>query len=153
MDETLKSEGFVNMKLIRDGRVIDERNGPNTITKAGMAHMAGLFLTDVGGTAFDYIALGIGTTGATADDTALESEIASGGGERAAATGTRVTTTNTNDTSQLVKTFTFTSSFAVTESGVFNAASTGTMACRQTFTAVNVISGDTLQITWKIKHS
>ena len=38
---------------------------------------------------------------------------------------------------------------AKTESGVFNAASNGTLAARQVFAAINVASGDSLQITWK----
>jgi len=38
----------------------------------------------------------------------------------------------------------------VTESGVLNDASTGTLLARQVFSAINVASGDSLQITWKI---
>jgi len=38
----------------------------------------------------------------------------------------------------------------VTESAVLNASSAGTMLCRQTFSAINVADGDTLQITWKV---
>ena len=37
---------------------------------------------------------------------------------------------------------------AITEAGVFNAASTGTMYSRATFTAINKGASDTLQITW-----
>ena len=46
-------------------------------------------------------------------------------------------------------TFNFTLSFAVTESGVLNAASLGTLLARQTFSAINVANGDSLQVTWK----
>lgn len=60
-----------------------------------------------------------------------------------------MTTDTTNDTAQLVATFTFTGSFAVTETGVLNAASVGTLLARQVFGAINVASGDSLQITWK----
>jgi len=135
---------------IRDGEVIDHREYHNMITDAGKAIVSGLMLLDIGGTAFDYIAIGTGTTGEAHTDTQLETEISSGGGSRTAGTGTQVTTTYTNDTAQLVVTFNFTSSFAVTESGVFNAASGPTILCRKTFSAINVGNGDSLQVTWKI---
>lgn len=100
---------------------------------------------------FTAIAIGTGTTAAAATDTALQTEISTNGGARGAATATQVTTTVTNDTTQLVKTFTFTGSFAVTEEGIFdNATSGGNMLARQVFSAVNVASGDSLQITHKV---
>ena len=37
---------------------------------------------------------------------------------------------------------------AITEAGIFNAASTGDMYARATFSAINKAAGDTLQITW-----
>ena len=122
------------------------------ITNVGLAQAAGL-LNNVVTSHFTYLAIGIGTTAAAVTDTALESEIATGGGARAGATASRVTTTITNDTMQLVYTWTFTASFAVTEMGVFDAASAGNMYCRQVFTAKNVESGDTLQLTVKAQMS
>jgi|GEM_PF-738108 len=88
--------------------------------------------------------------------TALESEITTGGGARRTAAdvvGTRVTTTVTNDTAQLVTTFTFTAAFNVDESGVFNAAAAGNMLCATAFGDIPVISGDTIQITWQVVSS
>jgi hypothetical protein len=109
----------------------------NGITNAGMAEVAGLILTDVGGTPFDYIAIGTGTTAFDPTQTSLVTEI-----KRKAATGTQVTTTVTNDTAQLVTTFSsaddLTGTSAVTESGVFNASTGGTMLCRQVFSALNI---------------
>ena len=119
------------------------------ITNAGMAEVAGLIGTDTQGdvTAFDYIAIGTGTTTPSATDTTLASEQ-----QRAAATGTRVTTSVTNDTLQLVKdAFSFSGSYAITEVGVFNSSSGGTMLSRSTFSAVNVTSNDTLKVTVKIQ--
>lgn len=37
---------------------------------------------------------------------------------------------------------------AITEAGVFNAASTGTLYSRAVFSVINKAAGDTLQITW-----
>lgn len=121
----------------------------NLVVSAGSAGVASRINGDGAEAAFTYIAIGIGTTGAAAGNTALESEITTNGGERGAAAASRVTTDVTNDTAQLVLTYNFTGTFAVTESGVLNAASTGTLLARQTFTAINVISGDSLQVTWK----
>jgi len=124
----------------------------NGITNAGFAEVAGLLLTDVGGTAFDYIAIGTGTTSFDPTQTTLVSEIS-----RKAGTGSRVTTSVTNDTAQLQAQFSsadgLSGTSAVTESGVFNASSGGTMLCRQTFSALNIDwdAGDTLTVTWKIQ--
>lgn len=98
------------------------------------------------------IAIGIGATAAAAGDTALQSEITTNGGQRGAATVSNVTTTTTNDTEQWVKSFTFTGSFAVTEEGLLdNNTSGGNLLARQVFSAVNVASGDVLQITHKVQ--
>ena len=121
------------------------------VTNAGKAEVAALIGSDTSGSAtpFDYIAIGTGTTSESASDTALANEQ-----QRAAATGSRVTVNVTNDTLQLVKdAFTFDGNYAITESGVFNASSGGTMLCRKTFDAINVTADDTLKVTWKITVS
>jgi hypothetical protein len=101
---------------------------------------------------FVNLAIGTGTAAAAATDTALGTEITTNGGGRGAATATQVTTTVTNDTTQLVKTWTFTGAFAVTEEGIFdNATSGGNMLARQVFAAVNVASGDSLTVTHKVQ--
>ena len=139
--------GHFSVDHIRDGQVIDHREVDNVVTNVGKAEVAGLILTDIGGTAFDYIAIGTGVVAATATNTVLGGEITTQGGERAAGTGTVVS----GSTAQLQVTYTFTDVFAVTETGMFNHASTGTLLSRQTFAAVNVASGDLLTITWKIQ--
>lgn len=98
------------------------------------------------------IAIGTGTTSAAAGDTALQTEITTNGGQRGAATTSNQTTTTTGDTARWVKTFSFTGSFAVTEEGLFdNNTSGGNMLARQVFSAVNVVSGDSLQITHNVQ--
>jgi hypothetical protein len=68
-------------------------------------------------------------------------------------TASSVTTTLTNDTAQFVGTVSISGTIAVTESGLFNADTNGTLLARQTFSAVNVVSGDSIQFTWKIKNA
>ena len=143
-DGSIKQE--LHLGNIQDGV---KREPVHTITNAGRASVAGLMLVDVGGTAYDYLAIGTGTTASAATDTALEYKT-----HRVAGTGTRVTTTVTNDTAQLVVTFSgFSGSEAITEIGMFNAASAGTMLMRQVHAALNInwTAGDSYQATVKVQ--
>lgn len=139
-----------NTKLLQAlglGSWKNEMQLANLVTNAGKAGVASRINGAGSEAAFTYLAIGIGTTAAAAGDTTLESEITTNGGARAAATASRVTTDVTNDTARLVYTWTFSGSFAVTEAGALNAASSGVLLNRQVFTAVNVVSGDSLQVT------
>lgn len=119
----------------------------NTVTTVGKALVAQL----IGGISSTYvraIALGIGTPSTTA----LGSEITTGGGGRGAATISNETTDLTNDTCQFVKTFTFSSNYAVTEEGLFNnSTSGGVMFASQSFSAIDVVDTDQIQIIHKAK--
>ena len=121
----------------------------NLIPTAGKAGVASRINGDGSEAAFTYLAVGTGTTAADAANTTLEAEIVDSGLARASATASRVTTDVTNDTAQLVKSWSVSGTKAVTECGALNAASTGTLLGRQVFSAINVVSGDTLQVTYK----
>jgi len=125
----------------------------NLITNTGLAGLS----SRIGGAGaeavFTYLALGAGTTAANVADTTLESEITDSGLERSAAAVSQVTTTQTDDTSQLVKTWTATGAKVVTEAGVLNAASSGVLVSRQVFSAVSIGSGDSFQATYKLAVS
>jgi len=153
MNENLKLKGLISLTLSdKDGNVKDKREIKNTITNAGLAQIA-LLAGDASAVPFTYLALGTGTTAASATDTTLETETSASGLARAAATVSRVTTTVANDTLQLLKAFTAGASVAITECGMFNDASVGTMLGRQVFAAVNVVSGDILTITYKVSFA
>jgi len=140
-------KGRVRLVHKRGDKILKVVETPNVITNTGKAQVAGLIngvVTDY----FEYIAIGTDTTSASASDTALGAET-----HRTSATTSRTTTSVTNDTAQLVATFDFTDSYAITESGVFDASTGGNMLCRQTFSAINVASGDSLQVTWKVQVS
>lgn len=152
IQEMVKLNGRIHFELRdRKGYLKETRDVSNLIVTVGKAGVSAR-IGDVGAfPAFGYIAIGIGIIAPAAGDTILGSEITTGGGERGAGTNTQITTTTTNDTLQSVKTFNFTATFAVTESGLLNAVSAGTLLCRQTFAAINVVSGDSLQVTWKVQ--
>lgn len=146
--EAIGMRGQFYFKLrANDGTLKDERYVNNTITLTGKAAVAGLILKDVGGTAYDAIAIGIGSAAATNTQTALSTEYA-----KVACVGTQVQVTSTNDTAQLVGSFAFTGSAAIVEAGVFDVttSATGIMLARQTFSALNATSGDTLAVTYKV---
>jgi hypothetical protein len=117
----------------------------NEIKTAGLSEAMKL-LGGVSADPISHMAIGEGTGGTTT----LNDEIADGGGERVAVTPTSETTTSAGDTCQSVNTFTFTDAFAVTEEGLLNNASAGDLIAYRTFSAINVASGDSLQITHKI---
>lgn len=124
----------------------------NLITNAGFAGAAGRLMGSGAPAAFTYIAVGTGATAANVTDTALQTETTTSGLARVSGTVSLVTTTVTNDTAQVTNTFSVTGTVAVTESGVLNASSSGTLLCHQVFSAINVISGDSLAVTWKIQQ-
>ena len=70
------------------------------MVKTGMANVSALIVSDVGGTAYDFVGIGEGTTSPTADDTALETLV-----KRKAGVGTQITTSFTDDTCKWVATF------------------------------------------------
>lgn len=133
-----------------------KKHNRNLVPTAGKAAVASRINGSGGEAVFDKIGWGTGVVAPGAGDTTLGTEVTTAGGAAAgvhvvaAATASRVTTTVANDTAQLVGTVTATGTVAVTESGIFNAATNGTMLARQTFTAINVVSGDSIQFTWKV---
>ncbi len=133
------------------GQWVNVLSIPNLMTNAGFAGIASRINGSGGEAAFTYIAMGTGVAAAAATDTALGTELSTLGLSRVNSTASRYTTTVTNDSAQLVNTFAVTGTAAVTESGILNAASTGTLLCRQVFSAINVVNTDNLQITWRVK--
>src|SRR5215216_307152 len=77
------------------------------------------------GTEPKYIGWGTGAGTAAAADTTLFTEVIDTA--RATGTGTRVTTTVTNDTYQSVGTITATTTRAITNAGLFDAVSSGNL--------------------------
>ena len=136
------------------GHWTPEMRVANLIVNAGAAAVAAQINGETTFPVFKYVAVGLGTAAAAAADVTLGSEITDSGLARGTATVSRVTTDVTNDTAQMLLSFSVTGTKAVTESGVFNhitvGSATGTMLARQIFSAINVVSGDTLLITLKI---
>jgi len=134
---------------MRNGVILDEWDVNNLVVSAGKALLASL-AGDASAVPFTYLALGTSSTAASVGQTTLVAEIADTGLARAAATVSRVTTTVTNDTLQLVYTWTASGSKTVEEVGVFNAASGGTMLSRALTTSKILVNNDTFIVTYKV---
>jgi hypothetical protein len=96
---------------------------------------------------------GTGAGTAAVADTTLFTEVlvsgSAGGTDHTAGTSTQQTTTVTSDTYQVVATRTATGSVAVTNMGLFDAASGGTLFLKGDFSVINLVSGDSIQATFK----
>lgn len=141
--------GTLCVKHYRQGILLAENNYKNTITNMGVDEVAGLINGQRTG-AFTRIGLGTSGTQAGASNTALLAEISTGSLARASTSCTQVTTDVTNDTAQLLHTWSATGSYTVKEAGIFDSASGGRILSRKTFTGYSVVSGDSFQINWKI---
>jgi hypothetical protein len=143
INEELKLRGDVAIVLKdKDGNVKDSREIHNLVVSSGLeficSRMAG---TSAG--VMSHMALGAGTTAAAAGQTDLVSIL-----------GAREALDSTTPSSN---TITYVSSFeageatgAVTEAGIFNASTSGTMLCRTVFAVVNKQADDTMSVTWTI---
>ena len=142
LKEGLKLRGDVALVLRdKDGNVKDERKIENLIVDAGLNFICDRMKDDE--TAMTHMALGSGSTAAAAGDTALGSQL----GSREALDSSTVTD------NQIVYVASFEAgdaTGAVTEAGIFNAASGGTMLCRTVFSVVNKAADDTLTVNWTI---
>jgi hypothetical protein len=150
---TQKTQGRIDFEIRdKDGNLKDSWSVNNMIVNAGKAQLA-LLAIDATAVPFTFLAVGSGTTAPALSQTTLATEATLNGFARAAATVTRVTTTVTNDTARLTKTFTATGSQTIEEIGIFNAASAGTMLGRALTTTKLLTSGDTLACTYNIIFS
>lgn len=146
-NEIIKATGQLTIKVTApDGSVKQEQTVKNLVVTAGLDFIASRMKDTTSG-AMSHMAIGTGTASAAAGNTALGSEAA-----RVALTSTTVTANSVS----YVATFpagTPASLSAITEAGILNASSGGTMLCRTVFAAVNKDVGDTLSITWSVTIS
>ncbi len=125
------------------------------VTDAGVAFLIDDFVdasTDV--STMKYHGLGTGTTAESAGQTALVTECTT----TLNPDSTRATGTNTNPSApvyQTVGTLTFDGSVAITEHGIFSQSATGggTLWDRSVFSAINLVSGESLQTTYSLTAS
>lgn len=147
VNDSIKITGDVKIDIIgADGAVKDSREIKNLVVTTGKTFIASR-MVGVASTVMGWMELGTGTTAAAVGDTALQTAIS----------GSRVALTSGTSATNVV---TYVASFpagtgtgAVTEAGVFNASTAGTMLCRTVFSVVNKGAADAMSITWTITVS
>jgi hypothetical protein len=149
INEKLKLSGALSIVLTdKNGNVKDSREVKNLVVNAGLAYIISRMVGTTKGV-MSHMALGAGTTAAAAGQTDLVSML----GAREALDSTTITGTN-NEKVQYVATFEpGDATGAVTEAGIFNAASAGDMLCRTVFPVVNKAADDQMAVTWTITLS
>jgi hypothetical protein len=151
INDSLKITGDVQITVFDQatGEVKGTREIKNLVVTTGKTFIAAAMLktTTNSPAAMTHMELGTGTTAAAAGDTALQ----------AAIVGSRVALASATSATNVV---TYTASFpagtgtgAVTEAGIFNASSAGTMLCRTVFSVVNKGAADAMSVTWTITVS
>ena len=146
-NDAIKMTG--NLKLVltdEHGNVKQEEEVKNLVVTVGKNFIASSMTktTTNSPAAMTHMEVGTGTTAAAVGDTTLETAVAS---SRVTLTSTTVTTNNV----AYVATFPAgTGTGALTEAGIFNASSSGTMLCRTVFSVINKGAADTLGITWTV---
>jgi hypothetical protein len=145
-NDELKATGELEIVIDREDGTQEVVLLKNLVVTVGLAYIASR-MKDATSTVMSHMAVGTGAVAAAAANTALGTETG-----RVALTSTTIVTTNvTNDAIQYVATIPAgTATGALTEAGILNAASAGTLLSRTVFSAINKGALDSLTITWKI---
>ena len=143
VNEQLNMTGHLQIRL-NDELV---RDVPNLVVTAGKGFVATRMI-GTGAGVMSHMEVGTGTTDPVAGNTALETPVS----------GSRTAFTSSAAVSGAVVTYVTafaagTGTGALTEAGIFNASSGGTMLCRTEFAVVNKGASDTMTITWTVTVS
>lgn len=141
-NDKIKVTGKLNITLINElGIVTEDIEIDNLVVTAGKGYIASR-MKDASATAMSHMAIGTGSTSPAAGNTGLGSE------------SNRQSLASTNVSGADV---TYACTFgagngtgAITEAGIFNASSGGTMLCRTTFSVINKGANDTLSVSWVV---
>jgi len=146
-NDAIKMTG--NLKLVltdENGNIKQEEEVKNLVVTVGKNFIASSMAktTTNSPAAMTHMEVGTGTTAAAVGDTALQTAVAS---SRVTLTSTTVTT---NNVAYVASFPAGTGTGALTEAGIFNASSSGTLLCRTVFSVINKGAADTLGITWTV---
>ena len=144
-NDNSKATGKLTIEIKNDkGTVIETREVKNLVVDAGLDYIASR-MKDTTATAMSHMAIGTGSTAAAASDTTLGTEA-----DRNALTSTTVTD---NAVAYVASFAAGEGTGAITEAGIFNASSGGTLLCRTVFSVVNKGASDSMTITWTVTIS
>lgn len=144
--------GWTELSVVqmRDGKPIKKRRVLDKVVTTAFVNNIVDVLQGIAGplgtiNAYKYHASGTGTTAEAASQTSLVAEV-----------GSRVTGSQVEGNANQYKsvaTITYSGSYAITEHGLFNTSTGGTLMDRTVFSPVNVISGDSIVFTFTISFN
>lgn len=148
LQEGLKAKGRLHI-VLRDeqGNVKEERDVDNLVVTVGKNWIASRMKTSGQPVEMSHMAIGSGAVAAADANTGLGTELGRVALGTAGGTVSGAIVTYTGAFAAGVGTG------AVTEAGVFNASSAGTMLCRTVFSVVNKGANDSMTITWTVTVS
>ena len=141
INDTIKVTGELKITVTKPDGNVHETVVPNIVVTDGKEYIASR-MKDATATAMSHMAIGTGSTAAAAGDAALGTEAG-----RVALTSTTV---SSNAVAYVATFAAGTGTGAITEAGIFNASSSGTLLCRTVFSVINKGAADTLGITWTV---
>jgi hypothetical protein len=146
INENLKLSGQLNIVLKdRAGNLKEEREVKNLVVNTGLAYIASR-MVGTSKSVMSHMAIGSSTTAATGAQTDLVSIL----GSREVIDSSNIIGSNNEKVIYVSNFEAGDGTGAVTEAGIFNAATSGDMLCRTVFAVVNKAADDTMSISWTI---
>ena len=127
INDDLKLKGRLAIAI--NGETVSEVD--NIVVTTGKGYVASR-MKDATATAMSHMGIGTGSTAAAAFS---------------------LSTVNTNEVTYVATFSAGSGTGAITEAGIFNASSSGTMLCRTVFSVVNKGASDSMTITWTVTVS
>lgn len=128
-----------------NGKLKEERSIHNLVTTVGKNHIADALSSSPGDAAMSHMAIGTNSTAAAAGDTTLGTELDRNALTSRTDSGAVITYVGTWAAGD--------GTGAITESGIFNAASVGVLLAHAVFSVINKGALDTLVVTHTLTFS
>ena len=141
-EQFVKATGALQVVLKDEfGNIKEERHIPNLVVTVGKNFIASR-MVGTASAVMSHMAVGTSATAPADANTTLGAEIGRVALASSTASGNVVTYTANFPAG--------TGTGALTEAGILNAATNGTLLCRTVFSVVNKAAADTLSITWNV---
>jgi hypothetical protein len=149
LQDKLTIAGKLSLVLTdQNGNIKQVVEKPNLVVNTGLAFITGRML-NAASSVMSHMGLGTGATAAAAGNTDLGAAL----GARQALTSSTQSGANNQSAVYVASFGAGVATGAITEAGIFNALTAGTMLCRTVFGVVNKGAQDTLTLTWTITLS
>lgn len=140
--QNIRMTGKLTIKKFNANRqLVQELVVPNLVVTAGKQHIASRMVGDENDP-MSHMAIGGNSTSAVAGNTVLGGELGRVVLDSSLVNGSIITYSATFGPTV--------GTGSITEAGIFNAGSGGTMLCRTTFPVVTKASSETIAITWNV---